>query len=439
MRTLRFSGLLLALLLTSSAFAAQTPSRPMPPPGPGQALVAPGVTPALVPGAGQYLPGAQSLLPLLRFSQPGLLIFLPFDAETFDRSGSVPMDLGRHPIANVGGYMQYGRLRQSLRFGPFNPAFLAVSPAPNTISLLAGPQCTIAAWILPERLGGLTGQENATIVSRGATLPINSVAFALTLTPNGNPALESRIMGNSPQAGPWARQAAQTLTLRQWQHVCAVFNQGLVQFYIDGQPVGQAQAPAGSLDIPRDANAPVFVGVRFADDATRQIRDPFFGLLDDVVVFSRALTPQEIAFLASDIDRNGIADYWDARITGRPPTAAPTPAPTPAVPLPPTAGVMPVVTPYPFSGQGNFRGPMPTPPPANYRSPRVTAPGLTPPPNQPPAGNVATGAPPSNRPPESARPSGPRTRLGGPLPPNRPPAPTPTPTPPARNRGGVRR
>ncbi|MCX8035712.1 MAG: LamG domain-containing protein [Candidatus Sumerlaeia bacterium] len=301
-----------------------------------------------VPGG--YGPGALSLQQLTRIARPNLAVFLPFDRDcVVPNNPTVPLDLGGgHAVFNRNSYIApFGRLRDSQRFGilafgAIQPMFIAVPPAAHTLALDMNQACTIAVWVFPERLGGLTGSANQTILCRGVTTLENAPSYCLALSPNGIPYFEGRVPANWPNPGPWVRQAARAVSLGRWQHICVVFNAGQVSFYIDGQPAGQLTAPAKALDAVRPSDCPLYIGARYAYDPTGDIRDPYFGYLDDLALWNRPLLPRDIAMLVSDNDSNGIADYWDFMITGRvpPPTGSKvTPTPTPVTPTPtPTPG-----------------------------------------------------------------------------------------------------
>lgn len=75
----------------------------------------------------------------------------------------------------------------------------------------------------------------------------------------------------------------------EWQHVAAVWSQGSVELYLDGEL--QASAPATQLLFD---DSPVFVGADRDGDVVRHF---FRGAFDDVRIYRRALEPDEIAEL----------------------------------------------------------------------------------------------------------------------------------------------
>jgi len=429
-------------------------------------------SPAATPLAGTAVParpygtGAQTPLQLLNRGKPNLLIYFPFDRDVYDRNNpAVPLDIMGHLIYNSGAYMRPGRLRDSERFGPLVAMFIAVPPAPNTISLDMSQYCTIAAWVLPERFGGITGTNSEAILCRGVTTTDNSLSYGLYLSAAGIPVFESRVPPNLPNPGPWARQASRGVAPGQWHHVCVVYEAGIVSFYIDGQSAGQSQAPPPRvLDSVRLAQCPVYIGTRFVNDLTGEIRDPYFGYLDDLALWNRPLKPNEIALLASDADGNGMADFWDLLITGFYPAPASGTTPTSGTaptPIPPTPTRSPFTikgakTPTPSATPAGRVAPRSTPTPGILRTPPGTAPdqtggvrrgpgspSATPPPRdrqgpkptpvapQPPKVRGPESKPPSAQPPGvQGQPTTPRVVRPTPTPPGDPDNPTPR-TPPS--------
>jgi len=417
----------------------------------------PAVTPTPLPQGGtsgySTRPPAQSLLQLTQIpvNRPCLVVFLPFDRECFSPN-NIPLDLGspvrypgsNHPIICNGPYIWGGRFRQALRFGfsPFGgiqPMHLAVLVPSALADLNMNQTCTMAAWVYPELLGGPDGSTNMMIMSRGAVPENNySVGYAFGLTPQGQPFLESRIPPASAYpgriaAGPWTVKAKGAVPLRRWTHVCVVFEYGSIRFYFNGVPEEPPQHMPGMLKAFDAANlgiTPLFVGARFASGA--EIREPYFGLLDDVALWSIPLYPRYvdlgaiaatrprdmyIKMLASDGEYQ-IAAYWQYLITGNlsgvASSTTPTTASTPVSPISPRSLIKSPGTQEPSAGVGS---PQPTGPPTTTRTPTRIAP------NQPDTG----GAP--------RTPAGP---MQGPGPSGPPRVGKPTPTPSKTQPPGVR-
>jgi hypothetical protein len=103
-----------------------------------------------------------------------------------------------------------------------------------------------------------------------------------------------------PAVGVWGGFAKGTVSVadNQWHHIAAVLNRDEtptvdeIQFYVDGQL--QVTAANNTQPINTSDSEQVYLGV--LDTGTLQ--NYFRGLLDDVRIYSRALTAEEIAALA---------------------------------------------------------------------------------------------------------------------------------------------
>lgn len=77
-----------------------------------------------------------------------------------------------------------------------------------------------------------------------------------------------------------------------WTHVAAVYDGRVMRLFKDGKEVG-SMAKKGEIAV--DASAGVWIG----DNPPKAGSRPFQGLMDDVRIYRRALTPAEIAALAA--------------------------------------------------------------------------------------------------------------------------------------------
>ncbi|HRJ49890.1 MAG TPA: LamG domain-containing protein [Phycisphaerales bacterium] len=82
-----------------------------------------------------------------------------------------------------------------------------------------------------------------------------------------------------------------------WMHVAAVFNNGPIsgsQLYVDGQPMGGMMSMSGMMEGMLDsgsAGSTAFVG---AGGTPNSGTNPFSGMMGDLRIYDRALTPDEI-------------------------------------------------------------------------------------------------------------------------------------------------
>jgi hypothetical protein len=96
-------------------------------------------------------------------------------------------------------------------------------------------------------------------------------------------------MGNQEQA--WS---ASKFTLQKWEHWVVVFNQGTVKIYRNGnldlsQPYNL---------VPSAHDCPLLIGRNTLDDLTYS--EQFFGKLDEIRIYNRVLTQEEITYLANN-------------------------------------------------------------------------------------------------------------------------------------------
>ena len=143
-------------------------------------------------------------------------------------------------------------------------------PEAAATDLSRQPSWTIEAWVRP---ASFNSQSWPTIYSEGrwaASLGINS--------DSGN--LESWINDGNPLVG------TVPLQLNAWNHVALTYDATGRTLYVNGAPAGSGDAPA----IPPDDN-----GAAIGDVTHEPYSSYFEGLIDEVSVYNRALTSNEIA------------------------------------------------------------------------------------------------------------------------------------------------
>ncbi len=100
----------------------------------------------------------------------------------------------------------------------------------------------------------------------------------------------------------------------QWSHLCVTYGDGAMTFYVDGQQVN-SYAITATPDQTSDA---VFIGKEYDTSAGNY----FEGALDEVRLYNRVLTANEVAGIYSenggqtgcactDTDNDGVPDDWD--------------------------------------------------------------------------------------------------------------------------------
>jgi len=144
------------------------------------------------------------------------------------------------------------------------------------------PDLTISLWVKPDTVGGRRGL----IAKR-----FSGTAAPWVLSQNGaNLGFEA-----TEENGPWTFnfQASEALKDQQWMHVAAVVRRGVgVTLYVNGQPVAKKDNAANRAT----NDEPVILGREaWGGDPPNSNQPGFFmGLIDEVKIWTRALSPEEI-------------------------------------------------------------------------------------------------------------------------------------------------
>ena len=148
---------------------------------------------------------------------------------------------------------------------------------PNSPSLnIAGSQLTLSMWIKPQSGGG-----DSVVLGKfwNATMTSPYYQYGLELSGGTVPTFYIGTTG-----GPLSASMGSALALDQWSHLAVVFDGSQVRYYVNGLLVTTASLPA---TITARSN-PLRIG---ADNNTQQF---FNGSLDEVRIYNRALTVQEV-------------------------------------------------------------------------------------------------------------------------------------------------
>ncbi|HOU14788.1 MAG TPA: PKD domain-containing protein [Anaerolineae bacterium] len=144
----------------------------------------------------------------------------------------------------------------------------------NPASLPTNGQITLLAWIKPEATDGLR----------------NIIAHGYSTSPNGEVFL--RLSGGNYEVGSWngtsygASYAIPSSDLNQWIHLAGVYDGSNWILYRNGQEVARQASGTGAVPV----NSNWAIGAR--GTGTERF---FQGTIDEVEIYARALTPQEIA------------------------------------------------------------------------------------------------------------------------------------------------
>ena len=175
--------------------------------------------------------------------------------------------------------------------------FVAVPDNPA----LSPKHITIAAWIYPENLS-----HNVQIVGKWRMYNIGGEY--IFDNKNNNDALRfAATFGGNNFIPIYSDDAV--LHTNAWQHVAVTWDGLNCVFYVNGENAGEDNSAAG--DLP-DSDNSVYIGRNYnwGSGGPR----PFDGKIDEVTIFNRALSAEEIQTLMHtrpDTDDSNLVAYWD--------------------------------------------------------------------------------------------------------------------------------
>lgn len=176
--------------------------------------------------------------------------------------------------SDVGMAYASGKYNQA---GLFNGTTSRVSCGTNSSLNITG-DITVSAWIYPTS----TGEGGYGVIFTKTTGGSDGYEFDMTV---GTGLLFSARGGNT------GTTANSSVTLNTWQHVAAVRSGTALTFYVNGASVSSS---SGIPTINTSVSGTAYIGNQQTQGAT------FAGYLDEVAVFSKALSAEEIRSLSQD-------------------------------------------------------------------------------------------------------------------------------------------
>jgi RHS repeat-associated protein len=170
-----------------------------------------------------------------------------------------------------------------------------IEDAPNGSLDVAG-DITINAWVNPIPTPGETIRTPRTIVQKRSLSVDGPISYSLFLETDG------RLTFTSQEAGGILRSVSTIAIVRgkKWSHIAVTISRETLLFYIDGSEVSAVPYP-----FPRQASdGPVTIGASQNRNRFEDSVDHFRGVIDELQLFNRALTSQEIRAIAN-ADRAG--------------------------------------------------------------------------------------------------------------------------------------
>lgn len=164
----------------------------------------------------------------------------------------------------------------------------------------SGNNITLAGWISPSGSG-----TQRTIVAKGRTAGSNNANYVLRCHQLGDVLNFYFQSGGSLKEFRSTNAVCDTTT---WKHVAVTYQFGSAssaQLYVNGLAVPGSWVTGTGNETPDSSTDPLFIGA-INDGSLTHV---FNGQLDDVRVYNRILTAEEVKALATEVDRGLVAYY----------------------------------------------------------------------------------------------------------------------------------
>jgi hypothetical protein len=212
--------------------------------------------------------------------QSNLLLWAPFEYDVLDHSPNA------FPVSILGtvGFSSTGQIGNCANFsnvgGGVPTNYLAYTGLPATMSNLS-----FSFWMRPTTNYGSNGTQYWCPFNLGTGTPGGGIAAAMVLysAPPYSPVVFLST-GNTLVSASGCN-----VTLNAWQHLAVTYTSGAALTYINGAQVTSSTAVTGNLTGMGNAT----IGARLQDGTA----EAYAGGLDDLRVYSRVLSPTEVASL----------------------------------------------------------------------------------------------------------------------------------------------
>ena len=234
--------------------------------GPGNSIIT-----AQVAGGASIVGQSQASVPPPSGLPSGLVLHWTLDTTTItDISGN-----GSNGAANGNLTVVAGKFGQALRFNGVN-SYIA---APGVSAASFSHSLSLSAWI------NTTNTSRTEAIFSKYEAAGREAGYIFATNPNGN--LVLRIGGTNMGGGPHSATDTTKINDGQWHHVIAVisYESQIITFYVDGKPTSTTAMQM----VPNDGGATLQVG----QNPYTPYGDYFTGTIDEVQLYSRALTASE--------------------------------------------------------------------------------------------------------------------------------------------------
>jgi hypothetical protein len=225
----------------------------------------------------------------------GLVAYYPFNGNANDESGN-----GNHGEVNGATLTtdRKGNTNSVYNFGGYyNKGYIKV---PVSSSLQFNQEITISVWIKLNDYGGMDGwghydATNATF----AILSKDGGRNGICLDVNSNGGISFPYLWDKSNQAAGVSYTYNTGFL-DWVHIVAVNNANTMELYLNGVKVQENSNTNGNIDAVN--NLPMYIGVNneLQTSYGEAFWYPFNGKIDDVRIYNRALTDNEIQSLYNE-------------------------------------------------------------------------------------------------------------------------------------------
>ena len=241
----------------------------------------------------RYLPGILTLVIVVAFSatvasadlMEGLVAYWPMDEGGGDMAADASGN-GHDATLLAGAQWAAGAKVGSaaIEFDGTDGRLVA-----GTFDVVGGG-ITLAAWIKPDDFDVPDGR----VISKSTDWGGNDHWWMLS-TIDANHVLRFRLKTDDGQDTTTLIASSGELVAGEWVHVAASWDGSMMRLYKNGEEVGSTAK--GGAAVATDASVAVSIGNQHPDTPHPDL--PFDGLMDDVVVYSSALSPNELNELAA--------------------------------------------------------------------------------------------------------------------------------------------
>ncbi len=227
------------------------------------------------------------------FAAKGVVAYWPFDDDSNDKSGN-----GNNGTWTSGGSFVPGEFGNGYSFAPGVYYEVSNPSAP----LLNYSTITLAAWFKYT-----SALDNENLLGAGLDgLPSHYYMFILP----GLPGIGFNALNSSGQPLGTTNNTTVLNLAGQWHHIAATFDGTTATLYIDGMPLSSNNA-SGSIAL--SAGTPFYINRH--DWSGGNSGGRLTGVIDDAVIFNRALSSSEIIALAKDSNGIGEPDFWNGLVS----------------------------------------------------------------------------------------------------------------------------